>query len=350
MTDPRPLDLKDLVQANLSPRFGVEQGRVRLCVAGKVLHSRVAVPGLKPDGSLKIRPIDDMSASMINAATWAKEKCSCDTLDLFYASMRRLEQLVSGPKRLWKADIDAAFRRIPIQVDHRQYARVVLQVGDEVFTSQHITMMFGSVSSVSAWHRVGRLLRALGRRLLKLPVLTYVDDYFAVDLELSAEAAMQSFARLVRLCLGPSAVADRKLECGNPLVVLGVECTLDSIDATFWPSPDKVQKWIATIVRILLDMCMTSGEASKLAGQLQWAAQSTFSRLGRAMLRPIIEHIRARSSTVLPQLALALNWWLEVLELGLKTTRSWTGNGGRQAHLFSDARSTPPRLGAVLFM
>jgi hypothetical protein len=160
---------------------------------------------------------------------------------------------------------------------------------------------------------------------------------------------MQVYAKLVRLCLGSGAVADHKLECGNPLVVLGVECSLDSEGAP-WPSPCNVKKWIATIARILLDLRMTGGEASKLAGKLQWATQSTFNRLGRALLRPIIDHIKARSCTVSPQLAMALRWWLEVLSLELRTTRQWFGNGGRHVHLFSDARSTPPRLGAVLFM
>ena len=350
MTAPRELTLEDLVHANLSPRFGVEQGVRSGFLLDVVLAGCVVVPGLMPDGSVKVRPIDDMSASMVNAATCAREKVSCDTLDLFFASMRRLKQLDDGPTKLWKADVDSAFRRIPIRVEHRQYARIVMQVGAELLTAQHLTMMFGSVGSVSAWHRVGCLLRALARRLLMLPVLTYVDDYFAIDREQNAAGAMMLFARLVRLCLGLSSVADRKLECGNPLVVLGVECALGNRGVTFWPSADKVQKWIGTMVRILADMRMTGGEASKLSGQLQWASQSTFSKLGRALLRPIIDHIHARSSTVTPQLATALTWWLDVLQLDLRTTRSWFGNAGRQVHLFSDARSTPPRLGAVLFM
>ena len=138
MTEPRPLALEDLVDASLSPRFGVEQGSPSCRVIWWCLHSCVRVAlRLQPDGSCKIRPIDDMSASMINAATCAAEKCSCDTLDVFFASMRRLEQLVKGPKQLWKADIDAAFRRIPIQPNHRQYAQVVLQVGDVVYTSAY---------------------------------------------------------------------------------------------------------------------------------------------------------------------------------------------------------------------
>ena len=320
---------------------------IAICAGGLCA---LVISGLRSDGSLKIRPIDDMSASMVNAATCSQEKLPCDTLDMFFASMRHLEGLVRGPKKLWKADIDSAFRRIPVKVAHRQFAQIVLMLGSEVLTAQHLAMMFGSVGSVNAWHRIGCFLRAVARRMLKLPVLTYVDDYFAIDSESGAWNAMQSFAKLVRLCLGPSAIADRKLECGNPLVVLGVECSLSNRGVMFWPSQDKVQKWLETIGRFLGEGCMTAGEASKLAGQLQWAAQCSFNKLGRALLRPIIDHSKSRSSTVSPQLALALSWWLEVLALDLKTVRTWKGNAGKQVHLFCDARSTPPRLGAVLFM
>ena len=84
-------------------------------------------------------------------------------------------------------------------------------------------MMFGSIASVHAWHRVACLLRALARRLLHLPILCFVDDYFSVETRGNEESAMKTFARLVRACLGESAVAPRKLEHGNPLIVLGVE-------------------------------------------------------------------------------------------------------------------------------
>ena len=59
-------------------------------VCASVLRA-LFVPGLRPDGSLTIRPIDDMSASMVNAATCSKEKLPCDTLDMFFASMRFCE-------------------------------------------------------------------------------------------------------------------------------------------------------------------------------------------------------------------------------------------------------------------
>ena len=45
----------------------------------------------------------------------------------------------------------------------------------------HNAMPFGATSSVVAWHRIGELIATIARRLLHLPVLRYVDDYFAAD-------------------------------------------------------------------------------------------------------------------------------------------------------------------------
>ena len=41
----------------------------------------------------------------------------------------------------------------------------------------------------------GELLKAIARRVLHLPLLRFVDDYFAVEATASAEHAMQVFAR-----------------------------------------------------------------------------------------------------------------------------------------------------------
>ena len=103
------------------------------------------------------------------------------------------------------------------------------------------------------WHtsHVGRLSQKCPRkqihlcwfpRQLMLPVFRYVDDFFAPErpaqcpgLERShpvcfdacrlrlMEHAMRCFARLIRAVLGQSSIADRKVECGKKLVILGVE-------------------------------------------------------------------------------------------------------------------------------
>ena len=80
-----------------------------------------------------------------------------------------------------KADIDAAFRRIPLQPWHRWAAFVVWLFCGEAWAASHIGMPFGAASSGIAWHKIGDLIAMFARILLGLPMLRYVDDYFAVD-------------------------------------------------------------------------------------------------------------------------------------------------------------------------
>ena len=51
---------------------------------------------------------------------------------------------------------------------------------------------------------------------------------------------MKCFARLVRVLLGTSAVADEKCEVGDSLVVLGVEVQMSQKGYSFRPAADKV--------------------------------------------------------------------------------------------------------------
>ena len=250
---------------------------------------------------------------------------------------------------MFKADVDSAFRTMPIKPKHRKFANIFFVAGDVIYTATHLAMMFGSIASVHSWHRLACLLRAIGRRLLRIPLLCFVDDCFSVDREDSVACALQSFVRIVLACLGDDAISPSKVEAGNPLVVLGVEIAISKEGACFWPAQDKVDRWSEAIENHLQSMVMTSGQASKLSGQLAWASQCAFRRLGRAFLRPIIRQINSRSSAIQGDLRLALEWWREVLAMQLKQERSWRANEGQQLHMFVDARSTPPHLGAVLF-
>ena len=158
----------------------------------------------------------------------------------------------------------------------------------------------------------------MGRRLLRIALLHYVDDYFAGDRASCIQSAKDSFARLVRCCLGASAIADRKLEHGNPLVILGVETLLREEGLYYWPSPEKVIKWKEAI-RVACDTrLLPTGSASKLTGKLSWGTQHSFKRIGRGMLRPLILHTRAGSPEVSDETDLGLAWWEEVLDLELR--------------------------------
>ena len=144
--------------------------------------------------------------------------------------------------------------------------------------SVHTAMPFGATASVYAWHRVGALICSIARKLLKMPIFRYVDDYFSAERPDTAEHSMQIFARLVRMLLGPSSISDRKLEWGLRLQVLGmcvIPCT-EGIKLTL--DPEKASKWITIIDEALERMILDAGAADKLSGRLMWSTQHLFHR------------------------------------------------------------------------
>ena len=82
---------------------------------------------------------------------------------------------------LWKADIDAAFRRVPLQDAHKWAAAVAYIFQGGPWIAVNPAMPFGATTSVLAWNKVGALILDLARQLLHLPVFRYVDDYFAAE-------------------------------------------------------------------------------------------------------------------------------------------------------------------------
>ena len=116
----------------LNLRFGVEQGINKL------------------DGSVKIRPVDDFSASGVNSCCRPLERLSTEGLDRLFLVCRHLVDAGGCVPLLWKADIDSAYRRIPILMAHRWAASVVFACEGKVYTSEHIGMPFGATGSLHA--------------------------------------------------------------------------------------------------------------------------------------------------------------------------------------------------------
>ena len=148
--------------------------------------------------------------------------------------------------------------------------------------------------------------------------------------------------------MGITAIAERKLDFGKQLIILGVGIDIKPSGFSCWPSDDKVTKWTRRIDLAQRSGKLSPGEASKLSGALMWATQAIFKRLGRAMLRPIIRQSHSAKSSIGSELAIALKWWREVLNMGLREERPWHQVRQRTIHMYTDARSTPPRVAAVL--
>lgn len=162
--------------------------------------------------------------------------------------------------------------------------------------------------------------------------------------------AADVFARLVRVLLGKSAVADAKTESGSKLCVLGVDISISTRGFKCSPAAAKVIRWCRDIEVALSRGVLLPGDASKLAGRLSWACCQMFKRFGRAILRPIHEQSTKRDGQIDGNLKRALVWWRTVLQMELAELHSWGKDDRSVIHMFCDASSKPPYLGCVVFV
>ena len=184
MSAPVPLE-KDsplMQQVLMHPRFGVEQERV--------------------DGTTKLRAVDHFSwspasgsggaqgpasakkarkAGSVNGHAAAAERMHHDTVDALVESLLHFKALMGTVPGLIKADVDSAFRRIPVASKHRWACGVVFKQSNQVLFSRHAACPFGALASVHAWERIGAAIAFIARRYLKIAVLRYVDDFFAAE-------------------------------------------------------------------------------------------------------------------------------------------------------------------------
>ena len=130
--------------------------------------------GTREDGSIKVRPIDDFTRSQCNAATGPTERLQYESLDLLLETIRQAKEAwATTDLALWKADVDSAYRRIPVAPSHRQYAWTVFKAEGETMVAQHLCLPFGAVASVHHWNRAGDLFKTIARKLLHVPVLRH---------------------------------------------------------------------------------------------------------------------------------------------------------------------------------
>ena len=345
MTYPIAADRVDCSRTKLHPRFAVEQG-------------------LKPNGDTKIRAVDNMSWShapgrtskkrlreqSVNGCSAIPEKVQHDHVDDLAEGMATFMRLMKEAPALVKADISAAFRRVPLFPGHRWAAGVAYMAEGQAWVAWHIACMFGAASSVYNWERIGALLAAIIVGVLKICLFRYVDDMFAPEREASMQHAMGCITRIIRLLMGPTSVEDRKVECGRELVILGVSCIPSAEGMSFFPDKAKVDKCLKVICEALESGIMHAGVAQKLAGRLSWAQTHMFHKLGRAMLRPIFNQRLSKVGRLGKALRVALEWWKQVLATHICEIRPWSMGESPPVHVFVDARGTPPRCAAVTFL
>ncbi|CAE7035202.1 unnamed protein product [Symbiodinium natans] len=146
--------LADLPEdALISKRFGIQQGH-------------------------KLRPIDDLSQSLINMAfeSHGKVHVHADVITAALLMSRRLHKGKVFGKTL---DLKAAYRQLPLEEQALDKAFIAVKCPEtgEVVFFRLLCLPFGATAAVHSFIRVSLALCHIGNVLFRLPMTAYYDDF-----------------------------------------------------------------------------------------------------------------------------------------------------------------------------
>ena len=155
---------------------------------------------------------------------------------------------------------------------------------------------------------------------LGLVVLVYVDDCFWVVPKFQEADApdatwvLRIFEYVTGHLLGWQLDPD-KSAVGTQITLLGLEVTMGCTTSSWRLSADKSAQWCSDIANYLPQDYLRPSEASRLAGRLAFLNSHVYSRLARALLRPIIwrQTQQGGSYTLTRRLKWSLQWFYEAL-------------------------------------
>ena len=285
----------------------------------------------------------------MNSFAWVPSRLRYNGFGELKQAASVLKQSWEGPLELGKADFQSAFKTIPT-AESQAWLCWALVYNPELKRHQIArlnTQTFGSLGAVVAWYRTARAIQTVMTEL-GLVILAYVDDCFWVTPKFDsadmpdATWFLRTFEFVTDYLLGWK-LDPAKSAVGTCITLLGLEIDMQEDVSNWRLSPDKAEQWCKTIEGFLEADVLLPSEASKLAGRLCFMNSQIYSRLGRALLRPIIwRQIQQHGGYTLTR---RLRWSLIWFYTALKA--NWTRRvpyqpptPDDQLMLYTDAEST----------
>jgi len=297
-----PFETCDLPSGHLvSPRFGLRQGA-------------------------KVRPIDNMSASGLNATVGLPEKLQVDTVDEIAAVIKRCMQVHGKGCRLvgHTYDLKRAYRQLGVNSEHFSLSWVAVWCPEEgrVKLFRMKGLPFGGTASVASFLRMPRALRELGVRGAALAWSSFFDDFVCVsppDSAASADMAIRFLFRSFGWVL--SEEPDKNSQFSEQFGALGVLFDLRDVAKGVLRvgNTEKRRMELKQLVeKHLEEDSLGSDAAESLRSRLMFAEGQIFGRCAKLALRCIGQPALERKSChpLTDDLKFALRWMLDCLVHG----------------------------------
>ena len=299
--------------------------------------------------SVKVRLIDDYSASGVNSSVQVSSMPKLHTLDVVAALCLEISRPpILEPFVGKTVDLSAAYRQLGIspQSEHVSYISVYNPKLKQPEVYLMRALPFGASRSVYSFLRASHALWWLGCVSLGLPWSNFFDDFVTFSRSSESELVAGVIIQFFRLLGWQVSSGDKDLPFALEFKALGIEVSLTDCltGSIFFKNTDKrVKELVCTITESLEKGKMTQAEALSLRGRMQFAKAQIWGRAARICLNAVTEHAYGLSNgTMSAPTCTALSTFRECLLAS--PPRRISSNLDRPWFMFTDASFQPADL------
>ena len=321
-----PFSLDELPDAAvISRRFGIKQG------SGE---------------KLKVRLIDDFSASGVNSTVQVECSAKLHTLDV--AAALCLELLRGSSCCEWvgkTVDLSAAYRQLGVSPGSRWVSYIAVfdpvSRGPKIFSMK--ALPFGASKSVYGFLRVAHSIWWLGCKVLALPWTNFFDDFITLARKPEGDALTMVVDQFFKLLGWAVSAGEKDLPFADRFKALGVEIDLSdwkSGEVKFSNTKQRVAELTETISSVLSSSKLSHQDALSLRGRMQFAHSQLWGRSAKLCLNAVTTHAYSDSCGKIDD---RLAHFLEVFrsQLSASRPRVVTPSWDSQMFVFTDASFSP---------
>ena len=266
----------------------------------------------------KLRCIDDFSMSSVNAAVQTVESPKPHTSHVLAALIVAIltDASVRGSDS-WVGrgfDLKGAYRQCAVHPESRRFSHIFVTEPSthEIFAFRMRALPFGAVRSVHGFLRAAVSLWTIIVKEFLVLTTNYFDDYICLATQ-SESAMVTSCVHLVFKMLGWKFAESGQKACGFAQLfsALGICVNVSGLhegSALFDNTESRRSEIVKCIDEIWASGKLSSKDALRLRGRLQFASGQVFGRVAKAALTAVTQHAYSGRGELLDdELVFALN-------------------------------------------
>lgn len=284
-------------------------------------HDAVVSPRFALRQGGKTRPIDNLTASGINATVGLPERSQVEAVDEVVSTVKRYMHLAGQGRRLLgrSYDLKKAYRQLAVAEDHLRYAWIAVwsPTHGRPMLFKMLSLPFGGTASVASFLRVSRALRMIGSAGPALMWTCYFDDFICLCQE-GDESNTHATVQFLFDALGWKVSQDAKKnsDFSARFSALGVAFDLSETHRGILKvgNTDQRRNELDAALQGILDAdSLSPGDAERLRGRLVFAESQVFGRGSKLALRAISEPalLRRTVSPLTDEMLFGLFWMKE---------------------------------------